>query len=148
MQLECGSNNPNALIVFGPTIKVRIGFDSEFLPTPYGNPIIPPEVYPALLDTGATLSCIDSELVTYLNLPIVDRQTMSGIQGPYQANMHLAQIFFPDFNITQYGVFAGVHLTAGNQIHRALIGRTFLTNFLMVYNGQSGSVKLSNIFRK
>ncbi len=81
MQLECGFDDPNALVHFGPTIRVKIGFDPEFNPSLPKYPTFESEVYPALLDTGATTSCIVSELATYLNLPIVDRQTMSGVQG-------------------------------------------------------------------
>ncbi len=57
--------------------------------------------------------------------------------------MHLAQILFPDFSTTQYGVFAGVHSIAGGQPHFALIGRTILTKLLLIYDGELGSVKLS-----
>ena len=47
-------------------------------------------------------------------------------------------------NFTIYGMFAGVHLVAGGQIHRALIGRTFLQHYTMVYEGRTGTVTISN----
>lgn len=42
------------------------------------------------------------------------------------------------------GAFAGVDLKAGGQIHSALIGRTFLRHFKMIYDGRTGTVSLSN----
>jgi hypothetical protein len=39
-------------------------------------------------------------------------------------------------------LFAGVGLKAGGQPHHALIGRSFLQNFRLEYEGQTGSVKL------
>ncbi len=43
-----------------------------------------------------------------------------------------------------YGLFAGVHLVAGGQSHKALIGRTFLRSFTMIYNGRTGAVTLDS----
>jgi hypothetical protein len=96
-----------------------------------------------LVDTGAGESCIDNLLAGQLNLPIVDRRPISGVHGAHIVNMYLAQIHVPSLAFTIYGAFAGVDLAAGGQVHKALIGRTFLQNFTMVYEGLTGSVKLS-----
>ncbi len=56
--------------------------------------------------------------------------------------MFLAQLHFPSLAFTQHGAFAGVNLESGGQLHGALIGRTFLSNFLMLYDGMMGSVSL------
>lgn len=129
----------------GPTLMVEIGFDPDFRPGAGIRPELPRQQYPALVDTGATESCIDSELAATLRLPIVDRQGMAGIQGKGEANMHLAQIHVPALGYTDYGKFAGVHLTAGGQPHSALIGRTFLRHFTMAYDGGTGKVTLSRL---
>jgi hypothetical protein len=57
--------------------------------------------------------------------------------------MYLAQIHVPSLLFTIHGAFAGVELAAGGQVHKALIGRTFLQNFTMVYEGTTGTVKIS-----
>ena len=49
----------------------------------------------------------------------------------------------PALQFTIYGRFFGVHLEAGGQIHRALMGRDFLYKFLMVYEGYTGTVTIS-----
>lgn len=134
---------PDLLVRYGPTLLVQIGFDPDFQPGT-ARPDLPDVPYPALVDTGATESCIDSALAVDLDLPVVDRQTVSGVHGSNAVNFHLAQIYIPDLHHTVYGLFAGVHLTAGGQPHQALMGRTFLKEVILVYEGTTGSVTISH----
>lgn len=149
-QIECGfDSNPDGqgsalLMLSGPTLAVNIGFDSTWLPTLTTPPAPGVSGVNALVDTGASISCIDQLLAASLNLPIVDRQTISGSAGAHPVNMHLAQIHVPSLNFTQYGIFAAVDLKGGGQAHEALIGRTFLFHFHMVYVGKSGAVTLTH----
>ncbi|HSY17645.1 MAG TPA: hypothetical protein VK815_04885 [Candidatus Acidoferrales bacterium] len=138
-----GASAKDLLVSYGPTIFVDIGFDPNFkLGQP--NPPVPGITgIRALVDSGATESCIDSVLAAQLNLPIIDRRTFSGIGGKHEVNIHLAQVRFPSLNFTLYGAFAGVHLEAGGQWHKALIGRTFLQHYTMTYEGRTGVVTLS-----
>ena len=138
-----GQPGRDLLVLLGPSLPVEIGFDPSYRPGTGGRPSLPPDRRPALVDTGALDSCIDSDLAITLNLPIVDRQAVAGVHGSGDVNMHLAQIYVPALGWTVFGQFAGVHLIAGGQRHYALIGRTFLRNFTMVYEGKTGSVTLS-----
>lgn len=133
------------LVGFGPTLLVNIGFDPHFDPV---NAKAPPvagitDIH-ALVDTGATESCIDALLATNLNLPIVDQRPVAGVGGQHMVNMHMAQVFAPTLNHWVYGLFAGVNLAAGGQQHRALIGRTFLRHFTMIYEGRTGTVTITS----
>lgn len=125
----------------GPTITVDVGFDPAFV---LGGPApnLAQVGVPALVDTGAFQSFIDDDLAKALNLPVVDRQKVSGSNGQHEVNMYLAQIHLPDVPLTVYGQFGGVGLAAGGQTHRALLGRTFLMHFEMQYNGKTGAVEL------
>ena len=98
---------------FGPTLTVRIGFDDQF--GPGRDPDFPETEYQALVDTGASHSCIDSGLAASLKLPVIDRVGLAGALGGGQVNLHLAQILIPSLQTTVYGGFAGVHLHAGGQ---------------------------------
>ena len=141
---KSGVSGSNLLAHFGPTLFVNIGFDPKFK---LDKPHVPKagiKGVSALVDTGASTSCIDNILAAELKLPIIDRRQISGSNGNHTANMYLAQIYIPSLNFTIYGSFAGVNLKAGGQDHNALIGRTFLQHFTMVYEGKSGSVTLSN----
>jgi predicted aspartyl protease len=140
-----GATGQQLLVAYGPTLLVDIGFDPTFNSAVVGPPPIPGmKGIQALVDTGATESCIDSLLATQLNLPIVDRRQISGVHGQHTANMHMAQVVVPAVGMRLYGVFAGVDLAAGGQVHRALIGRTFLMHFTMVYEGRTGTVKITS----
>ncbi|MEI9964983.1 MAG: aspartyl protease family protein [Caulobacteraceae bacterium] len=98
----------------------------------------------ALVDTGASISCIDAGLAMDLQLPIIDQTSVAGVGGLHQFNMHLAQIRAPALKFTFFGEFAGVDLAAGGQGHTVLIGRDFLSHFHMTYDGPSGAVVLTD----
>jgi predicted aspartyl protease len=134
------------LAALGPTLLVDIGFDPNF--DPRNNPIQIPvpgiRDVQALVDTGATESCIDSLLAAQLKLPVVDRRRIAGVGGAQEVNVHLAQVRVPSLDQTIYGAFAAVHLAAGGQAHLALLGRTFLQHFTMTYEGRTGTVTIHN----
>ena len=100
-------------------INVEIGFDLTFNPDNTSRPNLPTTRHPALVDTGATESSIDSVLAEQLDLPIVNPRLITGVGGPIAVNVHLAQIRIPEIAQTIYGQFDGVHLTAGGQLHRS-----------------------------
>jgi predicted aspartyl protease len=149
-ETECGFDNipsgPSGsvlLVRLGPTLFVDIGFDPSWVPK-QNTPTPGIRHVEALVDTGASESCIDDLLAAGLNLPIIDRRPIAGIAGQHMANVYLAQIRAPDLHFIQYGTFAGVNLAAGGQVHKALIGRTFLRNFRMAYEGTTGKVTISS----
>ena len=148
LEIQCGFVHldspaaPAYLARYGPTAFVKIGFDVAFRPESGTSPDLPDQEYPALIGTGASESCIDSELAAILELPIVDRIKVAGVGGTEELNLHAAQISIPDMALNLYGRFAGVHLVAGGQNHRALLGRSFLLHCDMTYNGAAGSVTI------
>ena len=87
----------------GPTLPVEIGFDPSFRAVAGPRPSLPPHRFPALVDTGAIESCIDSALASTLNLPIVDRQPVAGAHGSGEVNRHLAQTYVPGIGL--YGLW-------------------------------------------
>jgi hypothetical protein len=144
----------DALVRLGPTILVEIGFNPATYallagaPAPItapSGPIIPPQVVPALIDTGAQQIMIDEVLALQLTLPLINQQAVSGVGGISQANVYLAHLIIPSLGGGgQFGAFMGAQLQAGGQPHRALIGRTLLRGTLLIYDGERGSVRLSN----
>ena len=144
-EADCGfKSRPDVLVLHGPTIRIQIGFDLGYHVGDKRAPDLPPDMRYALVDTGASESCIDSSLAIELDLPVVDRRSVSGSHGAQEVNFHLAQIYVPDLDHAIIGRFAGVHLAAGGQPHSALMGRTFLRNVTMIYEGRTGAVTLSN----
>lgn len=141
---NCGFGSPHELALHGPTLVVEIGLDANYRAASGIEPSLQSGPLPALVDTGAGESCIDSELAAVLNLPIVNRREIAGVGGITEVNVHLAQIYVPGLACTINGRFDGVHLLAGGQRHYALIGRTFLRHFTMNYDGPTGVVILTN----
>lgn len=139
--ISCGFPNPALLQQVGPSISVDIGFDPAWKPNT-GTPVPGAKGVNALIDTGASACCIDSGLALSLNLPIVDQRSCSGIGGAHTLNVHMAQMHVPGLQHTIYGLFMGVHLSAGGQPHLALVGRDFLSRWEMVYNGLTGLVEV------
>ena len=138
-----GLSGRDALVRYGPTILVEIGFDAYFEDSDLERPNIPDDLFPALVDTGASENCIDADLARTLGLPVGGQRDIAGITGVSSFDYYLAQIYVPELNRTIYGQFAGVRLQAGGLSQYALIGRDFLQNYLMAYDGRSGSVTIS-----
>ncbi|MDE2787834.1 MAG: aspartyl protease family protein [Chloroflexota bacterium] len=132
------------MIQYGPTIDVRIGYDPNYQPSPGRRAQLPPEVLPALVDTGAQESALDVELADSLNLPVLERRLIAGAGGFFETTVYRAQIYIPELDFTIDGPFDSADLAAGGQPYYALIGRTFLRHFNMAYEGRTGSVIISN----
>lgn len=151
VDVKCGFNDgpvgkgSDLLVNLGPTLLVNIGFDpGHDVTNPSAVPVPGIQNTQALVDTGASECCIDSLLAVQLNLPLINRRPVSGVHGAHLTNVYLAQVHVPLLGVTMNGAFAGVDLKAGGQMHDALIGRTFLRHFQMVYDGRTGTVILSN----
>jgi hypothetical protein len=145
------------LMVKGPTIAVEIGFNAGLFDSDPAKvqqtivavnaaphpPPVPAQLVEALIDTGAFDSAIDEDLAKQLQLPLVDHQDGSGIGGKEKFDVYLGYIRIAALGFVQYGRFLGVRLQAGQQPHRALLGRTLLQRMILVYDGRDGSCRLA-----
>ena len=98
----------------------------------------------ALVDTGAVESCIDSRVAAELGLAQVDTATILGVGGSVKLPVYVARIEIPALQTYTVGMFAGVHLMLGGLPYGALLGRSFLRNYAMLYEGRTGRVTISN----
>ena len=130
------------LVRNGPTIKVRVGFDPAYRPGEKAQFRRSSKLQPALIDTGASESCIDKSLAEFLDLPLVGTVTVGGVSGRSEHNYHLAQIVIPALKVTIYGRFAAVGLRSGGQPHAVLLGRLFLKSYQLIYDGRTGTVRI------
>lgn len=110
-----------------------------------GGQTAPPSVSGvALVDTGATLTCVHEALLTGLGLNPTGAVTSGTAAGPTQQSMYFARLTFPQLGWTGELPVAGVDLT-GQQVGTtppqsivALLGRNLLQNWMLVWNGPGG----------
>ena len=143
-ETQDGVSGAERLAAVGPTISVRIGHDPAF-PPPDGRPTdspSPTRLVPAMIDTGAWPTCIDSALAVSLGLPIADSARVTGVHGADLVEVYAARMLVPDLGVMVHGRFPAARLSAGGQYHRALIGRDFLRHYAMIYDGRTGAVRL------
>lgn len=130
------------LIREGPSLNVHVGFDSAYNSKSAKRPQSQILDVRALIDTGATMSSIDTDLADKLKLPRVDQQPVAGVSGKDMMPVFLAQIYVPDLSFIIYGRFHGARLTEGGIPYQVLLGRSFLSHFIMTYDGIKGQVTL------
>ena len=102
-----------------------------------------PERGLALIDTGATSTCIDEAAAARLNLPAIDVVTVASVShASTQQSVHPIQIEVVGLPITIGAPRAiGAPLAAQGLV--VLIGRDVLQHCTLFYNGLIGSFSLS-----
>src|ERR1700684_1584990 len=122
--IECGPSpyaphGQGQLSQLGPTVLIDVGFDMAYIAQAPGVGalgIIPPTTgassvptsslvrnVPALIDTGATTSCIDNTLAQQLQLPLINQAHSVGAHGGGMLNVYLAFLAIPALGVIQAG---------------------------------------------
>ena len=134
---------PERLARAGALLPVQIGLDLSFRSDSGARPQLPDTLYSALIDTGANVNAIDLALAESMALTLAEQRNIAGIHGRQETNLYLGQIYIPALDFTIHGQLAGVSLSASGMPYEALLGRPFLRNFTMTYDGPTGLVTLS-----
>jgi hypothetical protein len=103
----------------------------------------------ALLDTGATLTCVHEPLLTGMGLNPVGVVTSGTAAGQQQQSLYVARLTFPLLGWTADLQVVGVDLT-GQQVATApppdiiaLLGWNLFMNWTLVWNGPGGFWSIS-----
>lgn len=142
--------DPGALFGFGPVISVEIAIPTPLAEvlTKTNKPLPQPKAGLALIDTGATRSCVDDDVIRSLGVNPVGAAKIHNSNGEQEVNMFPAHFRFPsikDFEI-DFTSAIGVNINAqriGNQPIIALIGRDILSRCVFIYNGPLGLYTLT-----
>ncbi len=102
----------------------------------------------ALIDSGASATCIDDEVAMRAGLPAVDTARMSSASGPSEVSVYAGKITLVQRGSTSSDVVAiqtlralGVNINGQGII--ALIGRDILNSCIMIYNGPEAQYTLA-----
>lgn len=105
-----------------------------------GKPILQKKVI-ALIDTGASGSCINNDIATELGLIVRNSVTVGTPAGPTKQDLYDAGIALPNLTRNIFPVtVCGANL--GGQPYAALLGRDILSQCTLIYNGWDNSYQL------
>ncbi len=65
------------------------------------------------------------------------------LTGKYELNGFLAHIVIPALSFFQHGIFYGLTFDEIERPYLAVIGRTFLQDMTLIYDGPTGSVRIA-----
>ena len=129
----------------GPCVQVVIGLAEAFAQQllQQGQSVPTPIAGMALVDTGASVTCVDDTLAQQLQLPAIDVvQMMSASHAATQQNVYPIEIEIVGAAIS-VNVPRAIGATLVPQGIIALIGRDFLQHCTLFYNGVTGAITLS-----
>ena len=87
----------------------------------------------ALVDTGASRSCIDVSAARELGLPVINQEQVIGVGGAAVVDIYLATLAIRDLKLHQFGRFAGARLIEASLPYAAMVGRAFLAGLTLRY---------------
>ena len=129
----------------GPCVQVVIGLAEAFAQQllHQGQAVPTPSAGLALIDTGASVTCVDDTLAQQLGLPAIDVvQMMSASHAATQQNVYPIEIEIVGSAI-RINVPRAIGAALAAQGIVALIGRDFLQHCTLFYNGITGAITLS-----
>ncbi|MBP9706780.1 MAG: retropepsin-like domain-containing protein [Oligoflexales bacterium] len=139
--IEAGFNSDQEkLQQYGPTTQVIVC--SFEIPDKVEE--LKTETVWALIDTGASHSMIDSQLASKLGLVPIDKSIVAGVSGAHEHTVYLTRIVSISLEIEQYGSFMAANLKEGGVEHEVLLGRDFLSNTIMIYDGLRAQVTIAS----
>ncbi len=133
------------LLEKGPCIQVTISVATSIAEQllQQGIAVPPPMPGLALIDTGASTSCIDAEIAQQLKLPVIDVVHMaSASHTSIPQNIYPAVIEVVGTNI-KINVPRAIGASLAPHGLSALVGRDFLKQCTFFYNGVIGEITLS-----
>lgn len=134
-----------ALNQFGPRVEITLALLKEQIDviSGKGEKVPAPVAGYALIDTGASATCIDKDAANRAGLPIVD-------SGPLHSVTHASEtvpIYAGSLTIQRANINFLAHRAYGvNLVEQgltALIGRDILSQCILVYNGPDSSFSIS-----
>ena len=139
------SFNPSILQKDGPSITIEIS--APLFDIAEGSPLgleYPPFRIKAIIDTGASLTVVNPEVVETCKLPARGFAIVASIEKKARYNQHAACIKFPGTRLRTLDGIPVVACKISQQPYACLIGRDILRNWLLTYSG-NGTVSIQEL---
>lgn len=133
-----------ALLGQGPVVQIVLSVAQAIADQlmQQGLPVPVPVPGLALIDTGASATCIDDALAQQLQLPVIDVVNMTSA-----SHASTQQNIYPVLIEVMGGIRINVPRAMGANLApqnlAALIGRDFLQHCTLFYNGPAGAITLA-----
>lgn len=144
-----GRPGPAALLHVGPVLPVEVTIPSalsDYL-SKQGQQIPTPVSGLALIDTGATRSCVDSQAISSLGVNPIGISFLGTARGQSRHHLYPAKFVFAAIKFEiEFSSAVGVDLSGqgvGGQQLVALIGRDVLLRGVLIYHGTLGTFSLA-----
>lgn len=129
----------------GPVVQVSVTLEQKFAAAlaQQGKDVPRPINGLALIDTGASNTCLDDEAARAMNLPVIDVGSMhSASHAKTPSNIYPVQIQIVGFQI-QFASPRTMGAALKEQGLLMLLGRDLLQRCTLFYNGGTGQITLS-----
>ena len=134
------TGNGAGLQLEGPKIAIEIAVPTvlaEFLARS-GLPVPPARKGFALIDTGASITAVDEDVVASLGIQPIGQMKLSTPSQSRSAWLYAARLTCSGMAMPDPEILDIVGCTLQPQGFIALLGRNFLRNFVLVYDGRAG----------
>jgi len=137
--------HPTGLRINGPVVQVEVGLHPALAQAlvKAGKPVPAQVPCLALIDTGASNTCVDMAHITALQIPPIQTATVHTPNGATTQTLHPASIAFPGTGLPTINFNSVVCSNLTGQSFGCLIGRDVLEHFVLVYNGPFGAFTLA-----
>lgn len=136
-------HGPNGLFAGGIILDLAVGIDAISQASTAEN-LQDPKIVKALVDTGCTITSIDSSLITALNLQTRGFQRTITANGSILTSLHFVSIDFPGSGLRGKPTHQVQAVNLSEQSFQVLIGRDLMTSWSITYNGPAGFVSISD----
>lgn len=141
---EVSVSPSEGLVHEGPIVEVSVGVTGDIADgwRNSGIDVPAPVSGRALIDTGATVTCVDEEVANTLDLPVRDVVTMVSATEETEQSVYPIQMDVAGSDLT-IDASKAVGASLQEQGLVALIGRDVLSQTTFHYNGPAGEYTLS-----
>ncbi len=142
-------HTPVGLAALGAVLQVEVNLPQPLMDllAQQGKTIPSPAIGQAIIDTGASMTCVDENIMTSLGINPVGLVSLGTAAGQVQRPLFPARVFFPEPKlVVDLSRVVAVDLTGQNiqgQKMIALVGRDILRACQFIYDGSGGFFTLS-----